>query len=120
MKNAYKDDSFSARLNSAASAKQASLKRVSAMAGPGDPAFDARKQARDAQIAERKAARAAKLERREAERAAMEAEREAARAREAERLAIEEQERKLAVEAEKVQAKALRDARYAARKARQR
>lgn len=120
MKNTYKDDSFSARLSTAARAKQESLKRVSTIAGPGDPEFDARKLAREARIAERNAARAARLERQAAERVAREAEQEAARAREAERLAREEQERELALEAEKTQAKAMRDARYAARKARQR
>lgn len=116
LKHAYKDDSFTARLSSAAGAKQAALGRVRAIAQPGDPAFEERQRerqaiaaAREARQAERKAARAAEAERKAAERIAKEAEKLAA-----------EQERVLALEAEKIQQKAARDARYAARKARQR
>ncbi|GHD58202.1 hypothetical protein GCM10017083_40810 [Thalassobaculum fulvum] len=127
MKNAYKDDSFSARLSSAAQAKQDSLKRARAIARPGDPALAERQlarqraaAARDARQAEREAARAAEIERRAAERAAKDFERLAAEAAETERLAAEAEARALALEAVKVQQKAARDARYAARKARQR
>lgn len=127
MKHAYKDDSFGARLDSAATAKQTARSRIKAIAQPGDPAFEQRRQerqaiaeARAARQAERIAARAAETERKAAERAAKELEKQAAEALEAERRASEEQERELALEAEKIQRKADRDARYAARKARQR
>lgn len=127
MKNAYKDDSFGARLDSATRAKQAALARIRSQAGPGDPALEerlaARKAvvaAREARQAERSAAREAEAVRKAAERAAKELEEQAAKVAEAERLASEEQARILAVEAEKIQQKANRDARYAARKARQR
>lgn len=116
MKNTYKDDSFSNRLDSAAKAKQAAQARIQKLSGPGDPAFEERQVARRAQAVERearqverRAAREADIARQAAERAAKEVETRAAAAREAERKVAEEAERKAA-----------RDARYAARKARQR
>lgn len=116
MKNTYKDDSFSSRLDSAAKAKQAAQTRIQKLAGPGDPAFEERQAARraaaverEARQAERRAAREAEIARQAAERAAKEAE--------AVLRAAQEAERKVAEEAER---KAARDARYAARKARQR
>ena len=116
LKHAYKDDSFTARLSSAAGAKQAAMGRIRAIAQPGDAAFEERQRerqaiaaAREARMAERKAARAAEAERQAAERAA----------KEAEKLASEQQ-RALDQESLKLQQKAARDARYAARKARKR
>jgi hypothetical protein len=103
--NAYKNDSFTNRLTSAANAKNALLERFRARPGPDDPAVVARRAeqaaieaAREIRIAERKAAREAE----DVELLASKAE-EAARA--AERAA---------------EAKAARDARYAARRARRR
>lgn len=95
MKRDYKDDSFTSRLSSAASAKQASLQRIRAIAQPGHPAFEERRSERQAIAAAREARQAA---------------RQAAQA-------AEEQERALAEEALKIEQKARRDARYAARKA---
>lgn len=116
MKNTYKDDSFSARLDSAAKARQAVQARVKSLAGPGDSAFEERQAARRAAAVEREARQAQRRAAREAEIARQAAER-AAKEAEAVRLAAEEAERKIAEEAQR---KAARDARYAARKARQR
>ncbi len=127
MKHAYKDDSFGARLDSAAGAKQAALSRIKAIAKPGDPEFEKRRQERQAIAAAREARQGA----RPPPGAAGGARRapppppthpapRGAAAGAAPPPATEEQERGLAIEAEKIQRKADRDARYAARKARQR
>ncbi len=109
-------DDFNERLSMGAKAKQAMLEK-----------FRARPRADDPAVLEQQAARLATSQAREA--------RKAARAAEITRLeeeaichAVEEAARKVAVEAEKaaqevtleVERKAARDARYAARKARQR
>ena len=67
MKNAYKDDSFGSRLDSAARAKQAALERVRAVARPGDPEFEERLAARQAVVAAREARQAERKAAREAE-----------------------------------------------------
>ena len=107
---------FGDRLKAAAKAKQALLEKARAKAPANDPKFAERQAARrevsiarEARASERKAAElAAKI--REAEEQAAEQE-----AREAE--AAEQAAREIVLEAER---KAARDARYAARKARQR
>ncbi len=122
----FKEKGFNDKLETAAKAKQAQLERARAKSPLNDPDF-ARRQAerkrqaedREARIASRAAEKAAKAQRDAEERAA----REAARL-EAERLAEEarikarreEADRLVALAAEQ---KAARDARYAARKQRQ-
>ena len=107
---AYKDKGFSERLSTAADARKAMLERVRAKPGPDDPAVVERRAARqaisvarEARVAERKAAREAEVAH------------QAAREAEAARQAAEQADRDKALEAER---KAVRDARYAARKAR--
>ena len=119
-------DTFADRLNTAAKAKQALLERARANDPTKDPAFAARKAeraaaaaAREARIAEQKAQREAALAREAEEKAAAEAARIEAERLEAERIKAEERaeaDRLVALAAEQ---KAARDARYAARKARQ-
>jgi len=122
----FKEKGFNDRLEAAAKAKQAQLERARAKSPQNDPEF-AKRQAerkklaeeREARIAARAAEKAAEAQR-EAERRAAE---EAARI-EAERLAAEERERLKREEADKLvqllaEQKAARDARYAARKTRQ-
>ncbi len=107
---------FGDRLKAAAKAKQSLLNKARAKALANDPEFAKRQAARravaiarEARVSERKAAKlAAKI--RETEEQAAEQE-----AREAE--AAEQAAREIVLEAER---KAARDARYAARKARQR
>src|ERR1700722_17570446 len=81
---AYKNDSFSNRLTSAANAKNALLERFRARPGPDDPAVIARREAqaaieaaREIRIAERKLAREAEAVRLAAEQAILAAEQEA-------------------------------------------
>jgi hypothetical protein len=122
-----KEISLADRLQAAAEARQALIDKARARAPENDPGFAARQAerlaaaaARDARAAERKVAKAAEQARRQAEREAAEreriaAEQVAAERREAERLEAAEQQKVL-----EAQQKAARDARYAARKARQR
>ncbi len=113
-KPAHTRTNFDDRLSAAAAAKQALLDRFRARPGPDDPAEIARQaalkaisDARDVRNAERKAAKEAELARLAAE--------EAAKRVQAQIAAAEAKARAIAAEAER---KALRDARYAARKAR--
>jgi hypothetical protein len=113
-KPAHARTNFDDRLSAAAAAKQALLERFRARPSPDDPAEIERQaalkaiaDARDIRNAERKAAK-------EAEAARLAAE-EAAKRVEEQKAAIEAKARAVAQEAER---KALRDARYAARKAR--
>jgi hypothetical protein len=113
-KPAHARTNFDDRLSAAAAAKQALLERFRARPSPDDPAEIERQaalkaiaDARDVRNAERKAAK-------EAEAARLAAE-EAAKRVEEQKAAIEAKVRAVAQEAER---KALRDARYAARKAR--
>src|ERR1700686_2643164 len=94
--NAYKNDSFSNRLTSAANAKNALLERFRARPGPEDPVVVARRAAqaeieaaREVRIAERKAAREVEAARLAAEQAALE---EARKAQDVELLARKAQE----------------------------
>ena len=121
--NAYKNDSFSNRLTSAANAKNALLERFRARPGPDDPAVVARRAeqaaieaAREIRVAERKAAREAEAARLAAEQVALE---EARKAQDVELLARKAEEAARA-EQRAAEAKAARDARYAARRARRR
>jgi hypothetical protein len=121
--NAYKNDSFTNRLTSAADAKNALLERFRARPGPDDPAVVARRAeqaaieaAREIRVAERKAAREAEAVRLAAEQAAQE---EARKAQDVELLAKKAEEAVRAAE-RAAEAKAARDARYAARRARRR
>ncbi|MBL6954858.1 MAG: hypothetical protein ISR50_19665 [Alphaproteobacteria bacterium] len=121
------EPSLSDRLGGAAKARQAQLEKARANAPANNPKF-AEKQAarlaisvaRQARVAERKAAKLAEQARKAEEQAAAEAERALTlaaeqKAREAELIA--EADREVALIAER---KAARDARYAARKARNR
>jgi hypothetical protein len=119
----HKSDGFNDRLTTAAKAKEAMLERFRARPGPDDPAMleqqaarkavaeardernAARKMARDAEAARLKAEKAAEAEQRKIQAAQEAAEVEAAAQRAAALPALQ---------------KAARDARYAARKARQR
>ena len=120
---AHKSANLSDRLEAAAAAKKVALARFQARPAPDDPVVKAQQaarkaisDARDHRAAERKAAREADLTRQAAERAAQAAD-QAAQEAEQRRLAAEAADREAAVEADR---KATRDARYAARKARQR
>jgi hypothetical protein len=130
----YKNDDFGDRLAAAAAARRATLERFRAQPGPDDPAVAERRAAqaatglaREARLAERRAARAAEERRRAAEATARMAEQAARDAEEVAR-AAEDAARKSAADAEAkarslalaAEQKAVRDARYAARKARQR
>ncbi len=115
----FKEKSFSERQTSSADAKRALLRRFHAQPGPDDPAVIEQRAARQAlvaarekRIAEREAARR-EAKARDAAEAQQRAERE--RIETAERAEREAAEA-LALEAER---KAARDARYAARKSRQ-
>jgi hypothetical protein len=105
---------FDDRLSAAAAAKQALLERFRARPSPDDPAEIARQaalkaisDARDVRAAERKAAKEAEAARLAAEEAARRAQEQIAASEAKARAAAQEAERK-----------AIRDARYAARKAR--
>lgn len=121
--NGFKNAGLSERLATAAGAKKALLEKFKAQPGVNDPVFAEREEARrairvarEAREAERNAARDA---RKAAEQEALKAEQAEQAAREA--LAVQElaehAKRQVATAAE---AKAARDARYAARKARNR
>jgi hypothetical protein len=121
--NAYKNDDFNNRLSSAANAKSALLERFRARPGPDDPAVIARRAAqaeieaaREVRMAERKAAKEAEAIRLAAEHAALLEEQKAKDVELQARLAAD------AARAEEraAEAKAARDARYAARRARKR
>src|SRR5512141_2625798 len=121
--NTYKNDSFNNRLTSAAAAKTALLERFRARPGPDDPAVIARRQAqaeieaaREIRIAERKKAKEAEAIRLAAEKAALA---EAEKAKDVELQARKAEEAARAAE-RAAEAKAARDARYAARRARRR
>lgn len=107
----YKDPGFNDRLASAAKAKQAALEKLKSR-----PKVD------EAVVAERIAARAAKEAAAAERRAAQIAERErlAAEKAEAKRLAAEAEAAKKKPELTEAEKKAIRDARYAARKQRKR
>src|SRR3712207_3713725 len=114
----HKDKKFSERLSTATDAKKAMLEKFRARPAADDPAVVARQEARqaisdarDARKAEREAARKAQDARDAAEREA----RELAEQEQRNREAAEAQEREAALEVER---KAVRDARYAARKTR--
>jgi hypothetical protein len=119
----HKSANLSDRLEAAAAAKKAALARFQARPSPDDPVVKAQQaarkaisDARDIRAAERKAAREADLARQAAEQAAKATE-QAAQEAEQRRLTAEAADREAALEVER---KAARDARYAARKARQR
>jgi Family of unknown function (DUF6481) len=122
--NGYKNDDFNNRLSSAAEAKAALLERFRSRPGPDDPAVIARKaeqaaieEAREKRLAERKAIRDAEEARLAAEMAAVEK----LRQEELARRKAEESAKSSAMSAERAAAaKAARDARYAARRARKR
>jgi hypothetical protein len=116
----YKDQGFNERLSSAANAKRALLEKYKAQPRPDDPAIleqratrQALVAAREARMAERKVAREIEAKRLAEEKAVRDA-----------TLKAEQAERAKADEAARIellaQQKAARDARYAARKARQR
>ncbi len=112
----FKEMSFAERRNAAAKAKQANVKKFEEKASADDPA-QSEKRAAKLVAAEARKARAAKREEEKA------AEKQRALAAEAERLAEKQRELVLAAEqkaALEEKQKADRDARYAARKARQR
>jgi Family of unknown function (DUF6481) len=116
--NSFKGAGFADRLSTAAKAKKAQLDRFRAQPGANDPAVADRNAARmaasiarEARFAERKAAKQAENA---ATKTALEAER-ATRAAEDAEAADEQATRAVALKAEQ---KAVRDARYAARKAR--
>src|SRR6185437_881605 len=122
----YKEKSFNDRLEEQAKAKAALLERARAKAPQNDPEFAKRQEERkriaeerEAREAARAGAKAAALRAEEERRAA-----EATARLEAERLAVEEREKAKREEADKLvrlleEQKAARDARYAARKSRQ-
>jgi len=114
------------RLSAAAKAKKALLERAKAASPVNDPGFAERQKARleaaaarEAREAERRAERKQEEERQEAERQVAEAARLEAEKAEAERRATEAVQAELNKAALLVEQKAARDARYAARKARQ-
>lgn len=123
----FKDAPLGDRLGSAAAARQAMLGRFQARRNTDDPQVAARRAEREAvaaartlRLAEREAERSAQ----EAARIARQAEMEAEEARQREIAAAEETqaaaEAALTAEARLAEQKSARDARYAARKARQR
>ena len=119
----FKEKSFSERLGAAAAARKAQLEKFRAKPGPDDPATVERQAARraatiarDARAAERKTAKA-QVAAKEAERHAAEQAERAMREADALRVAADQAARDVTMLAEQ---KAARDARYAARKARQR
>jgi hypothetical protein len=118
---AFKGNMFNERQTASANAKKALLEKFKAKPPPDDPSVLARAEerrriaeAREQRAAERKAAKEAEALRLAAEQAARDEELLAAAAAEAQRK-IEQAARDEALRAER---KAIRDARYAARKAR--
>ena len=116
----YKNPSLEDRLAAARDAKQRALEKLRSKPAP-DPKVAAERlaaaQARDAAAAEQRAARKAAIEQEKAAREAARTEARAAAEAEAERLAAA---RRPPVVPTAAELKAARDARYAARKARQR
>jgi hypothetical protein len=115
----YKEKSFSDRLSAAATARQAALDKFRARPAADDPAVIKRKEdrmaiarAREVRAAERQAAKEAEAAARAEREAIAKVEREARERREAVEKVIRDA-------AEAAERKAQRDARYAARKARQ-
>lgn len=125
--NAFRNTAFNERLNTAADAKKAALEKFRGKPGPDDPAVIERQAARQALSAAREARAAERQVAREAE-ALREAAEHSARQAEAARQASEQAvldaklrgEQTARDEALEAQRKIDRDARYAARKARQR
>ena len=114
---AFKDKGFSDRLGNAADSKKAMLEKFKARPAD-DPELRARQLARAEEKAANDLARAERAAERKADEERLRAEREQQKAAESERL---EAERLAKIEADKaaeLDAKAKRDARYAARKAR--
>jgi len=107
----YKDPGFTDRIASAAKAKQAALDKLKARPPVDEAAVAARLAAREAKEAADAEKRAAKLAERE---------REAAEKAEARRLAAEAEAAKIKPELSDAEKKAIRDAKYAARKQRKR
>jgi hypothetical protein len=128
----YRDQTFAERLDSANAAKKALLERFRSRPAADDPEVLARQaerkailEAREKREAEKAQLKQERLAREAEERARRAAEEEAARikaeaeaAEQARLAAIEEEERLSALLALEAAAKAKRDARYAARKAR--
>jgi len=115
----FKEKTFNDRLSAAQEARQAALEKFKSRPGPDDPEVIKRRQeriavaaAREARAAERRAVKEAEAAARAEQEAKEKAEREAREKREA----IEKVIREAAEAAER---KKERDARYAARKARQ-
>lgn len=124
----FKEKGFAERRQSAVDAKKALLERAKAkLPSADDPAFQARQAERKA-IADARAQREAEKKRLKQEQAEREARERAEREAAAEAAALAEAEAKAAAEkdlvsqllADEAERKAKRDARYAARKARQR
>lgn len=111
----FREKGFAERRETAAKAKQASLEKFAQRPSADDPAESERRAARLA-VAEARKARAAKREEEKAAEKLRIAAEKAQRAAEKEREAASAAERAAALEMEK---KVARDARYAARKARQ-
>src|SRR5271165_3216541 len=109
---AFKEKGFSERLQTAAKAKEAALKKFAEKQAEDDPAILARKAAR-LDAAKAREARAAAREAKKQEEKAKLVEEKAKRLAEAQLEAAKEAERQ---EALKVKQKVARDARYAARK----
>jgi hypothetical protein len=115
----FKEKTFADRLQEAANARKAALERFRARPAPDDPEVIKRREERMRIAQAREEREAARRTQKEAE-AAVRAEREAA-----ERVEREARERREAIEklirdaADATERKAARDARYAARKARQ-
>lgn len=107
----YKDPGFNDRIASAAKAKQAALDKLKAKPPIDEAAVAARLAARAAKEAADAEKRIAKIAERE---------REAAEKAERKRLAAEEEAAKIKPELTEAEKKAIRDARYAARKQRKR
>ena len=108
---AYKDPGFNDRIASAAKAKQAALEKLKSRPPVDEAAVAARiaaREAKEAAAAERRAAQIAAREQAAAEKA------------EAKRLAAEAEAAKKKPELTEAEKKAIRDARYAARKQRRR
>ncbi len=120
---AFKHDKLEQRLTAASAAKQALLEKYRQRPGPDDPAVIARRNERAALSAERDLRLAERDRQRAAEAARIAGEREAAALAAAAEQAAADERAALAKAAEdealKVEQKAARDARYAARKARQ-
>lgn len=117
----YRDDTLLDRRDTAAKARQALLEKARSINPINDPDFAARQAARTAANAAREAAAAQRRAARQAE-AEAQAAAAAHRIAEAEKLAAAEAAAKVAVPVPRseTEMKAARDAKYAARKARQR